>query len=200
MPNLSSPWKRTGLLLVCSGLVLAAPAAAEGPVKSKIEAAKEKRADAIEKTKAAREATKEALKKTAAGAEGAKEAREAAKEARKDAKEARGEAHEATGEAAKEAWKKMRENRKERREERRAKIKEKWGEDALKRPAVRAELRMHGRRVARLNRIRALAKADGKDAVVTRVDKLLEKENSRHQKHMETLKSQPAAAASGGAQ
>lgn len=174
------------------GLLVALPSAAEGPAKTKVEVAKEKRAEARDKTLEAKEKIKEAVKKTATGAEGAKEAREAAKEARKDAKEARGEAREATGdvkEALKERWKKLRDTRKERREERKTKIKEKWGEDALKHPAVRAELKIHARRVARLNRIRALAKAEGKDTVVERVDKVLAKENTRHEKHMETLKS-----------
>ncbi len=179
-------------LTALGGVLWALPVVAEGQGKTKVEVAKEKRAEAREKTQAAREKVKDAIKKTAAGAEGAKEAREAAKEARKEAREARGDAVEATGDAKdalKARWKKLRETRKERRQERRAKIKEKWGEDVLKRPAVRAELKIHARRVARLNRIRALAKADGKDAVVERVDKILAKENSRHDKHMETLKS-----------
>ena len=175
--------RNIAVLSAAAALLCTFPAAAEGPVKAKIEAAKEKRAEAREKTK-------EAIKKTVAGADDAKEAREKAKEARKEARGSVGDAKE----AVKEQWKKMRETRKERREERRTEIKEKWGEDALKRPAVRAELRMHSRRVARLNRIRSLAKAEGKDAVVERVDKILAKENSRHDKHMETLKTQTGGA------
>lgn len=78
--------------------------------------------------------------------------------------------------------------RKERREKRRAEIKAKWG-DLVQHPAVRAELKVHAWRIARLNRIRSLADAAGKQDVVARVDSLTAKENARFEKHMETLKS-----------
>ena len=47
---------------------------------------------------------------------------------------------------------------------------------------------MHAQRMARLNRMRAIAKAEGKDAVVTRIDGLITKERARHKKHMDQLK------------
>lgn len=87
----------------------------------------------------------------------------------------------------KEAWKSYKEQRKARRQARRAELKEKLGDD-IKRPVVKAELRLHARRSARLNRIRVLAKADGKDALVTRVDALIAKEKARHEKRVAALK------------
>ncbi len=189
--------RRIVMLSAVGAALIASPAAAEEPAKGKVAAAKEKRAEARAKTNEARDKVKDAIKKTVKGEKGAKAAREEAKKAREEAKEARGEAREATGEAHKALrarWKKLRETRKERRKERRAKIKEKWGEDALKRPAVRAALRVHARRKARLHRIRALAKAADKTAIVERVDKLIAKEDKRHNKHMEVLKAQPAGA------
>ncbi|MFO0568161.1 MAG: hypothetical protein U0263_21045, partial [Polyangiaceae bacterium] len=88
----------------------------------------------------------------------------------------------------KEAWEKLRETRKDRRKEHREALQKKWG-DLPKRPAVKAELKVHAWRVARLKRIRAVADNQGKKDAVSRVDKLLEKENTRHQKHMEKLQS-----------
>jgi hypothetical protein len=41
--------------------------------------------------------------------------------------------------------------------------------------------------------MRAIAQADGKDAVVQRIDKLIAKEKARHQKHMGTLKTRENA-------
>lgn len=132
---------------------------------------------------AAAEKRAEAAEKRAEAAD----KREAAAEKRAEAAEGRGDPKAAPA-ALKAAWAKLKETRKERRQERIAAIKKQWGE-LHARPAVRAELKVHAWRMARLNRMRALAQAEGKDAVVARIDKLIEKEKARHQKHMETLKS-----------
>ena len=128
------------------------------------------------------------IKKTREDAGDAEEARKAAKEAREEARDARHDAGAQTREAWKQSWEQLKETRKERRQKRREEIKEKWG-DLTKHPAVRAELKVHAWRLARLTRVRTLAKAAGKDAVVERADKLIAKEKARHDKHMETLKS-----------
>jgi hypothetical protein len=48
--------------------------------------------------------------------------------------------------------------------------------------ALKQELERHARRVARLTRIKSIAKAENDDDSVTRADKLLAKENDRHDK------------------
>jgi hypothetical protein len=48
--------------------------------------------------------------------------------------------------------------------------------------AMRAELKRHGRRIARLERIKALATEAKDTAIADRASKLLEKENARHDK------------------
>jgi chromosome segregation ATPase len=160
---------------------VAADDSAKGPVKKAAEARKEAR----EKLKEKRADLKDKIaeKKAAAG--------EATDEAKKDVKEARKEVKEARQEL-REAWQKLRETRKERRKERREAIKEKYG-DVLDKPAVRAELRLHAWRMARLKRIRAVATSEDKKDTVARVDKLMEKEKQRHQKRMDHLKSKGGA-------
>lgn len=74
-----------------------------------------------------------------------------------------------------------------RRAARRAAIKQ-WGKDHLHKPAVNAELRKHARRMAYLNRLKAIATAEGDAAAVTRIDELIAKEKSRHQTKMNGLK------------
>lgn len=131
-----------------------------------------------------------------------KEAREDRKELRQDRKELREDRKEgASAEEIKEGKKELaedrkelREDRKEIREERREahkarqrELKEKWG-DAVKKPAAKEELKLHGRRAARLQRARAVAEKMGKKELVARIDKLLEKEKARHQVAMEKVK------------
>jgi hypothetical protein len=77
--------------------------------------------------------------------------------------------------------------RQERRKERRAKIKEKWG-DLVKRPEVQNELKKHARRLARLNRLLALAVEAKKDDKKKKIEELIEKENKRHETRMAQLK------------
>lgn len=83
------------------------------------------------------------------------------------------------------------EKRKDRREERHRELAKKWG-DTLQKPAAVAELKKHGRRVARLERVKFLAEASGKTDVVEKTKALLEKERARHDKRMETIKSEVA--------
>lgn len=165
---------RLALVSLCA-LSLSAPALAEkggppgakGPGKAAAETVREKRAELKEKIAEKKDAAED--KKD--------EAKEEVKEAKKDLKE---------------AWAKLRETRKERRQERREEIKKKWG-DLHQHPAVKAELKVHAWRMARLKRIRAVADAEGKKDIVARADKLIEKEKERHQKHMDTLKSKGGA-------
>lgn len=129
---------------------------------------------------------------------GVKEAREKVKEARKEVREERHDLREAVrsgnGGAIREERKDLKEAReklKASREERRlvarkaleAKLGDLWGK-----PAVRAELRIHARRLARLHQIERVAKAEGKEAVVKRVDVALAKENARFTARMDALK------------
>ncbi len=131
----------------------------------------------------------------------AKEAKEAIKEAKKDLKEAKKDAKEAKGDDKKDAKKdakealkdlrearqKLRDTRKERREEMLKSAKDKWG-DLVKKPKVREELKVHARRMARLNHMEALAKENNKTEALERIQKLRDKENARHEKRMEALK------------
>jgi len=97
---------------------------------------------------------------------------------------------------------KLREDAKDRRKAHQQALKEKWG-DTLAKPNVREELRHHARRIAFLNRALLLAeterKGKDKDKIVERIEKLIEKENTRHEAAMARIKSgqptSPAAAA-----
>jgi predicted nuclease with TOPRIM domain len=158
---------------------------------------------------------------TLASAQPRKEIREDKKEVREDRKEKREdrkelhddkkELHEDRKDGAskdelkddkkeiREDKKELREDRKEIREDLRAKredhrkaLREKWGPLA-KRADGREELRVHARRMARLEHAKKVATDAKKPAVVTRIDKLIEKENARHQRVMDRLKAQPPA-------
>jgi hypothetical protein len=92
----------------------------------------------------------------------------------------------------------MRANANERRKEHREGLRKRWGA-TLAHPACREELRHHARREAFLSRALFLAQtevaAKDKDKLVERIQKLVEKENERHSRAMERLKSSPATAA-----
>lgn len=131
----------------------------------------------------------------------AKEDRKQVREDKKDAHEARKELRDAIRDAGRdsqaakdakgnldEARKKLKESREERRSSTKAALKAKWGEDLLKKPAVRAELRLHGMRLAKLHHMKRLADAGDKKELEQRIDKLIEKENARHQTKMDALK------------
>lgn len=174
---------RLVLTSLCSLLVSGAALADQGgpPGNKPVAKAAEARKDAADKLKEKKAELREKLGAVKdAGAEAKQDAKDQAKEAGKEVQEARREVAE--------AWAKLRETRKARRHERREELKKKWG-GLHEHPAVKAELKVHGWRMARLNRIRAIAKAEGKTEVVARVDKLIEKEKARHDRHMETLKS-----------
>lgn len=104
-----------------------------------------------------------------------KEIKEDRKELREDRQELR------------EDRKELREDRREIRKARRKEVRERWGE-TVKKPAAKAELKVHARRMARLTRARAVAQDAGKTELVARIDKLVEKEKARHQSAMEKLK------------
>jgi hypothetical protein len=85
----------------------------------------------------------------------------------------------------------------ERRKEHREGLKKRWGA-TLAHPACRDELRHHARREAFLSRALFLAQTEvapkDKDKLVERIQKLVEKENERHARAMERLKSAPPGA------
>lgn len=89
----------------------------------------------------------------------------------------------------------------ERRKHHQSELKARWGA-TLAMPAVREELQHHARRMARLNRAMLLAQTEltkDKDKVVERIDKLIDKEQTRHERAMERFKSMPSTpAASAG--
>jgi hypothetical protein len=68
-----------------------------------------------------------------------------------------------------------------------AKLRERWGA-LLDKQQSHAELTQHGRRMAFLQRMRALAEQDKKVKVVERVDKLITTEELRHGKAMNALR------------
>ncbi len=121
-----------------------------------------------------------------------KERREERREERRDERADDRQAHR---EDIKDDWKEKRkawrEKREERRKEARDEAKKKWG-DLVEKPAAREELRVHARRMARLDRIRFLAEASGKTDIVTRTDKAIERENTRHDARMAALKAEAA--------
>ena len=66
---------------------------------------------------------------------------------------------------------------------------------ADKNPPARAEFIKHARRVAMLDRARELAEAGEREDLVARIDKLLEKEKTRHDAWVERHKAEKAAKA-----
>ncbi len=79
--------------------------------------------------------------------------------------------------------------REDRREGRRAELRTKWG-DILDRPAASAELRIHGRRVARLDRIVFVAETEGKTEVAVKTKALLDRERARHEQRMQAIRAE----------
>ncbi len=88
-----------------------------------------------------------------------------------------------------------RQTRAERVKARREAIKKQWG-DPLAQPPMQNELRMHAWRLARLDAIKRIAADEGNTDQVARCDALIERENARHEKRMEALKSMPGGAGS----
>lgn len=54
-----------------------------------------------------------------------------------------------------------------------------------KNPAARDEFKKHARRIARLERAKDVAEAEGRDDLVARIDQLLAKEKERHRRWLE---------------
>jgi hypothetical protein len=90
------------------------------------------------------------------------------------------------------------EHRRERRRQRAEELRARYGR-LLAEPAVQAELKIHARRMARLHQLRRVAEKEGKTALLPRIDKLIEKERARHQRHMDALNARGAPAASASA-
>jgi hypothetical protein len=124
--------------------------------------------------------------------------REERREQRKERADDRKERADGRKEDKKERFEARRERRRQRAEE----LRSRYGR-LLAEPAVAAELRVHARRMARLNTLRRVAEKEGKTALLPRIDKLIEKERARHQRHMDALKARgpaaPSASASYGA-
>jgi len=135
---------------------------------------REERKDVREERKELREDRKELREDRKDGAS-KEEIREGKKELAEDRKEIR------------EERKEVREERREARKARQRELKEKWGE-AIKKPAAKEELKVHGRRMARLQRAKAVAEKLNKKEMVARIEKLMEKERGRHQAAMDKIK------------
>ncbi|HKY36215.1 MAG TPA: hypothetical protein VJN18_09770 [Polyangiaceae bacterium] len=96
---------------------------------------------------------------------------------------------------------KLRDNMAERRKQHQVELKARWGA-TLAMPPVREELQHHARRMARLNRAMLLAQTEltkDKDKVVERIQKLIDKEQQRHDRAMERFKSMPNTPAASAA-
>ncbi len=96
---------------------------------------------------------------------------------------------------------KLSEKRDERTREHREQLKQRFG-SALGMPAAREELEHHARRTARLERALLLVETEAvkdKDKLKERIQKLIEKENARHEQAMARLKSMPTTPAASAA-
>jgi hypothetical protein len=90
----------------------------------------------------------------------------------------------------------MHESKKDRRHDHQKALERRWGA-TLAHPACREELRRHARREAFLGRALFLAQTEvtkDKEKVVERIEKLMAKEEERHARAMERLKSMPPGA------
>jgi hypothetical protein len=88
---------------------------------------------------------------------------------------------------------KLRENQGERRKHHQGELKARWGA-TLAMPAVREELQHHARRMARLNRALFVAQTEvtkDQDKLVGRIEKLIDKEQARHQHAMSRFRAPP---------
>jgi len=88
----------------------------------------------------------------------------------------------------------LKDRRDDRAKEHREELKARFGA-ALAAPSAREELEHHARRMAKLDRAMVLAETEvtkDKDKLKERIQKLMDKENARHERAMERLKSAPA--------
>ena len=101
----------------------------------------------------------------------------------------------------KERLAKLSERRDERTREHREHLKQRFG-SALGMPAAREELEHHARRTARLDRALLLCETENvkdKEKLKERIQKLIDKENARHEQAMARLKSMPTTPAASAA-
>ena len=117
-----------------------------------------------------------------------KERREERQEKREDRQEKREDKQEKR-EDRRDGIEDLRKTRQERRKEHLKEVRGRWG-DVVGKPAAKAELKVHARRVARLGRARRLADSAGKTDLVAKIDKLIERESTRHQAAMGKLKTE----------
>jgi hypothetical protein len=93
-------------------------------------------------------------------------------------------------------WRALAATRLERRERHRAALVRELGQ-RLSDPQVKAELKLHATRIAELSRIQFLAenarKGAARERLLSRVEKLIARENERHRKRLATLSGAPAA-------
>ena len=75
----------------------------------------------------------------------------------------------------------------ERRQKRRQKLTARWG-DVRRQPAMRAQLRRHVWRMARLQHMRTIAVADNKPGMVSRIDRLITRATKQNEARMAKLK------------
>lgn len=95
---------------------------------------------------------------------------------------------------------KLQEDRAERQKEHREQLKQRWG-TSLSAPSAREELEHHARRSARLERALVLVETEvtkDRDKLRTRIQKLIDKEDARHERAMERLKTAPGTPAASG--
>jgi len=180
--------KRTLAAMSFVALLCAATATPAQTRKEIREDRKEKREDrkeAREDKKELREDKKELREDKKDGAD-AKELAGDRKDIREDKKDLAGDKRDLRKDR-----RELRADRKEKRKERLKEIKAKWG-DLVKRPDAQAELEVHARRIARLERAKTIATEDKKTVLVGKIDKLIEKEKARHQRTMDRLKTTPA--------
>jgi hypothetical protein len=119
------------------------------------------------------------------------ERHEERKERREDRREDRRDDRKEHRDDLKDEWRQKRaawrDKREDRRHDRREALRAKWG-DLVLRPPVRAELGVHARRVARLERIEFLAEATANAEAKEKAIKLLADEDIRFNARMDALK------------
>jgi hypothetical protein len=100
-------------------------------------------------------------------------------------------------EELKERMEKLRSTMPERRREHREAVRARWGSVLATAPA-RDEVKVHGRRMAMLNRALFLAQTEAKppnqEKLIQRIEALIQRENTRHERAMANIKTMPAPA------
>ena len=120
--------------------------------------------------------------------------------ARLDARRALNQEHIAERQAWAREWLEERgKDRAERIRARREAVRQKWGGDLVAHPGVRAELRLHAWRMARLRTIKQIAQKEGREKLAARADALIAREVARHERRMGQLKENPNLPPSGSA-